>query len=153
MPKINVISSSFFLAGDDAKQIHRKLVSVLGAVTLAECTVREWCQRFRSGNFDVEEHRGGDHRSGPQTDVRIAVIRQAFEQSRGWSLRSLSAQFGISRSTCHQIVTEELKMTQNNAEWVPHELSPGQMETRVVYCTSNLKTILTKNSVNAYRYD
>ena len=129
-----------FLAGDSDKQIYRKLVTILGKGAFTERTVNRWCQRFRDGNFDVEEHRGGDHRSGPQTDVRIGVIREAFEQSRGWSLRSLSAQFGIPRSTCHQIVTEELKMTQKNEKWVPHELSPGQMETRVVYSTCNLRT-------------
>ena len=68
-----------FLAGDDANQIHRKLVTVLGRGALTERTVKSWCQRFRDGNFDVEEHRGGDHRSGPQTDERIGVIKEAFE--------------------------------------------------------------------------
>ena len=94
---------------------------------------------FRNGNFDVEEHRGGDLRSGPQTDERIGLIREAFEQSRAWSVRSLSAHFGIRYSTCRRIVTEELKITKKYATWIPPELTPGQMETRVVYCTSNLR--------------
>ena len=106
-----VIIKFLFLGGDSDKQIHRKLVAILGRDALAERTVNYWCQRFRGGNFDVEEHRGRVHGSGPQSDERIGLIREAFEQSRGWSLRILSAQFGIHYSTCRRIVTEELKIT------------------------------------------
>lgn len=134
-----IIIKFLFVSDDNAKEIHRKLVDIFGRDALSERTVRYWCQRFRDRNFDVEEQRGGDHRTGPETAERIRVIEEAFEQSRAWTLMSLSAKFGIPYGTCQRIVTEKLGMTKKNAKWVPHELTPGQMEVRVVYSKFNLQ--------------
>lgn len=128
-----------FLRGFNAAAIRRDLVKVLGKEAFDESTVRYWCKKFENGNWSVEDHRGGDYTSGPQTDERLARITEALEESRAWTMRSLSAHTGIPRNTCHLIVTKKLEMKKIMKKWVPHELTPGQMEMRMVYSECNLR--------------
>ena len=129
----------FFLEGNSAAEAHRRLVRIMGRNALSSATVRVWFARFAQGNWDTKETRGGDQRSSDITQERIEAIENAFDESRAWSLRSLSAKLDIPLSTLHGIITEKLKFRKVNAKWVPYELSPAQMETPVAYCTLNLK--------------
>ena len=43
-----------------AAEAHRMLLSTYGEAALNEKTCREWLQRFKSGNFDIEDRHGGD---------------------------------------------------------------------------------------------
>lgn len=133
-----VICLFLFLQGNSAAQIHRDLVKVLHREALSERTVQYWCARFRTGNFDLTEHRGGDHTSELITEQRIEAVNGAFEESRAWTVRALAANLGIPRSTCYRIITEKLKMKKICKKWVPYELTPAQVETRVCYSKLNL---------------
>ena len=42
-----------------AAEAHRMLSSTYGEVALSERTCREWFQRFKSGDLDVEDQHGG----------------------------------------------------------------------------------------------
>ena len=43
-----------------AAEAHRMLSNTYGEVTISERTCREWFQRFKNGDFDVEDqHSGG----------------------------------------------------------------------------------------------
>lgn len=133
-----IIVKFLFFEGHSGAEIHRRLVKMLSGNALPKRTVQYWCQRFKLGNFDVEEHRGGDQKSGPLRDERVAAIEEAFQESRAWSLRSLSPKTGIPRETCRLIVTKTLKMKKILKKWIPHELTPAQVETRLVYSQWNL---------------
>lgn len=133
-----VIIKFLYLKGVSASGIHRDLVAVLGKCALAKRTVHKWCHRFAEKNFDTEDHRGGDHTSDSVSQERIERIEEALQQSRAWSVRSLSAHCGIPRAACYEILTKTLGMKKINAKWIPHELTPGQVETRVVYSECNL---------------
>ena len=114
-------------------------MKIVGTNALCDSTVYRWYGLFDKSKYDTQEHRGGDHVSNYETEERTQVIQAALDEQRTWSTRALSAQTGIPKSTVQRILKEKLKMKKINAKWVPHELSPGQMETRVVYCKSNLK--------------
>jgi len=122
-----------------AAEIHRQLVQVLGKTALSKRSVRLWCQRFKEGNYDVKESRSRPYISDDIIQERIDKLEEAFDETRAWSLRALSAKTGLSRPMCHRIITENLKMKKILAKWVPRELSPSQLETRVVYCKDNLR--------------
>lgn len=136
----------FFLKGYNALQIRRELVPVLGKYAYSETNVRYWCRLFKEEKWDVGEHRGGDHTPGSPRKERVAILKKSFEQSRAWTLRSLSAKYGIAHVSFYRIVTGDLKMTKKNKKWVPHELTPGQLETRVVYSRFNLVTYSQQKS-------
>lgn len=135
-----------FLNDNSAAAIHRQLVKTLGREAFSESYLRRLIRKFKAGDFDIEDHRGGDSTSDAATEERIAQICEAFDQTRAWSLTSLSAAIGIPRSTCHQIIRGKLKMTKKLKKWVPHELSPAQLEMRVVYSASNLRTFHQQKS-------
>ena len=42
-----------------AAETHRMLSNTYGEAAYSERTCREWFQRFKSGNFDVEDKHGG----------------------------------------------------------------------------------------------
>jgi hypothetical protein len=128
-----------FLQGKHGNQIHRELVKVLRREAFSYSHVHRLVGKFKEGDFDVTDRRGGDFTSGAETQTRIDAISEAFERSRAWTLRSLSAECDIPRSTCFNIVTKTLKMTKKSKKWVPHELNPSQLEMRVEYCRSNLR--------------
>lgn len=107
-----------FLDGLNAAGIHRKLVKVCGHNALSESTVQRWCAKFRNGNFDTQEARGGDHISGPETEKQVELIKEALLESRAWSLTALSAHTQIPRSTCGRILTQILKMRKISKKWV-----------------------------------
>jgi transposase len=129
----------FFLEGNSGAEAHRRLVRIMGTNALSNSAVKFWFARFAEGNWDTTETRGRDHRPSDFTEERIEAVENALDESRAWSLRSLSAKLDIPRSTLHGIIKEKLKFRKVNAKWVPYELSPAQMETRVAYCTLNLK--------------
>ena len=43
-----------------AAEAHRMLSSTYGEAALSERTCREWFQRFKKGDFDVEDRHGGE---------------------------------------------------------------------------------------------
>lgn len=71
---------------------------------------------------------------------RIAAIKNAFYERMAWSLRALSDKTGISQVTCYRIVTQilEIRILSKNGF---RELTPRQLESRVVYIARNLRTI------------
>ena len=135
-----------FLNNHNAAGIHRQLRKTLGTVAFSKSHVRGLVQKFRSGDFDVTDHRGGDTTDAAVLKERVAAITEAFEESRAWTMTSLSAKTEIPRTTCFRIVTEQLKMVKKMKKWIPHDLSPAQLEVRVVYSASNLRTFKQQQS-------
>ena len=48
----------FFNLKKSAAEVHRLLVEAYGDVTLSERSCREWFQKFKNGEFDIEERSG-----------------------------------------------------------------------------------------------
>ena len=101
--------------------------------------VREWFAGFKQNNWDVSETRGGDHTRQEISEERIEAVLNTFHQTRAWSIRSLSANIGIPRSSLHDIITKKLKYKKFNAKWDPHQLDSGQKYMLVITSRDNLK--------------
>ena len=110
----------------------------MGTNALSDSQVRLWFSRFREGNWTTQETRGRPCSSEAATQERIEEIREAFDESRAWSLRALSEKLHVPRWTLHEVITDTLNFRQVNAKWVPYELAPSQKETRVAYSRLNL---------------
>lgn len=118
---------------------HQLLVNTLGQNTLHITTVHRWYQRFMKGNYDIKDHRGAHAVQTHESKDNIAAIKDAFNISRAWSVRSLSAKTEISKSTCYDIITKKLYMKKLNAKWVPRELTDNQKLLRVEYSELNIR--------------
>lgn len=128
-----------FMLSESAPQTLKLLNKVLGEKSYKKSAVTFWFNRFRKGNYDITENRGSNRVSGLKDGILTGKIMDAFDQQRTWSIRSLALATGIPYSTCHDIVTIKLKMKKINAKWVPNELSPDQLLTRLIFFRENLE--------------
>lgn len=123
--------------------IHQSLTKALGDKALPKSTVERWMAKFRKGEFDVEEHRGGDRSDKDVKAERIEMVRNCFDEERHWSLRSLASRLNIPKSTLAAIVKDDLKMKKVLGKWVPRQLTEEQRQLRVFAARTNL-TIYNK---------
>jgi len=64
-----------------------------------------------------------------------------MDESRHWTISSLSTHLSIPNSTVYKYLTEELKMTKKLGKWIPHELNRFQIEHRILACKQNLSLL------------
>ena len=89
-----------------AVEIQQQLAKVLSAYALAKHTMRHRCYHFKGGNWAVQRGQNGYHQAEPLRGERIEIIEKAFHWSKAYTLKSLSAKFGIRPIKGHQTLTE-----------------------------------------------
>ena len=73
------------------------------------------------------------------SEERINIVREPFNQSRAWSMKSLSPMTSIPQATVHKIVRAKVQLKKINRKCDPHELSETHEEMRETYSKLNLK--------------
>ena len=100
------IVTFLFLQSHWAAEIQRQLAKVLSAYALVERTIWHRCYHFKGGNWAVQRGQNGYHQAEPLRGERIEIIEKAFHWSKAYTLKSLSAKFGIRPIKGHQTLTE-----------------------------------------------
>ena len=75
--------------------------------------------QLKGQRFNVEESRGGNHNASEDSEERVNIVREAFNQSRPWSIKSLSLMTSIPQATVHRIVREKTRMKKFNRKFDP----------------------------------
>ncbi|GFX50000.1 mariner Mos1 transposase [Trichonephila clavipes] len=112
-----------------AAEAHRMLSNTYGETTISERTCREWFQRSKIGDFEVEDQHGG----GREKVFEDAVLEALLDQDSCQTQQELSGSLGVTQ----QAVSKRLKamgMIQKQGNWVPYELSPRDLERRLFAC-------------------
>lgn len=117
----------------------KNLQKAVGGKALAESTIYSWIKKINDGRTDVSEARGGDTSDQNLRLKRREEIQQAMDDSRHWSMRSLSQHLDIPLATLRSIVVDDLKMKKKMGKWVSPELTAEQKMTRVLACRINLQ--------------
>ena len=96
-------------------------------------TCRKWFQRFRAGNFCLED----EERSGrpPQTDED--KIQDLVEKSRNLTVQEMSNVLKIPKTTIHRGL-KKMGMVSKLNVWVLHELTERNRLERTTACMSLL---------------
>ena len=109
---------------------HRMLSNTYGeAAIVRERTCREWFQRFKNGDFDVEDRHGG----GREKVFEDAELEALLEQDSWQNQAELAWSLGVTQ----QAISKRLKavgMIQKQGNWVPYELKPRDVERRLFAC-------------------
>ncbi|EGI65401.1 Mariner Mos1 transposase, partial [Acromyrmex echinatior] len=112
-----------------AAEAHRMLSNTYGEAAISERTCREWFQRFKDGDFDVEDHSGGREKVFEDEELE-ALLDQDLCQNQEELARSL----GVAQ----QAILKRLKvmgMIQKQGNWVPYELKLRDVERRFFACS------------------
>lgn len=112
-----------------AAEAHRMLSNTYGQAAISERTCREWFQRFKNGDFDVEDRHGG----GREKVFEDAELEALLDQDSCQTQQELAGSLGVTQ----QAISKRLKvmgMIQKQGNWVPYELKPRDVERRLFAC-------------------
>ena len=105
----------------------------MGEDTVSIRTAQHCFNRFKSGSFELNDSR----HSGRPPEVNVDVLKQLVEEDPTLTTRFLAERFGCSNTTV-QTHLSELGKTWKYGVWIPHKLSPHQLQLRVNTCMALL---------------
>ena len=112
-----------------ATEAHRLLVEAYGDAALSERSCREWFQKFKNGEFDVEDK----ERSGMAKVYEDAELEALLDEDSCQTQKELALTLGVIQQTISYRL-ESLGMIQKQGNWVPYELKPRNVERRFFIC-------------------
>ncbi|XP_032678153.1 histone-lysine N-methyltransferase SETMAR-like, partial [Odontomachus brunneus] len=120
----------FYLKGLSPTNIKTELNSTLGESVPSFTTIKYWVAEFKRGRKSCQD----EHRSGRPNEVTtpemVTKIHKMVLDDRRLKVRELAEMVGISKSTVHRILTENLDMEKLCARWVPRLLTIEQKQRR-----------------------
>ena len=126
---IRVILLHEFLLGLKASDAANKICRTMGAHVLSTRTAQDWFNRFREGNYRLDDQ----PRSGRPVEIDLDRLKQEIEQDPRLTTRCLADLLGCSHSTVERHLVE-LGKSWKYGVWIPHELSLYQLRLRVDTC-------------------
>lgn len=106
----------------NAAEAHRMLSETYGDAAVSERTCREWFQRFKNGDFDVEDKHGGGREKTFKDEQLETLLDEELAETLGVSQQAISKRL------------KALGMIQKEGNWVPYELKPRDIERRLCVC-------------------
>ena len=122
-----------FLSGVKPVQCLEKLKTVMGEEAPTLAMITKWFNRFRSGNFSVEDARREGRPKTATNDDNVAAVKAAIEEDSRVTLEKLEELLGIDATSIWRILTENLGFSKKAAKWVPHQLTPEHKASRVIF--------------------
>jgi hypothetical protein len=117
-----------FCRGLECIDCYKELSLVFGSLLPEPDTIQRWYKSLSEGKEIREMNlRGG---KPPLSDLET-TIKNIIDQDPYISLRRLERILGHSKKALKKIVEEKLNMRKLSTRWVPHILTPEQMQARV----------------------
>lgn len=127
--EIRIILLHEFRLGHKATEAANNICSTMGSGVLSIRTAQHWFDRFRNGNYELDDQ----PRSGRPIEVDIDLLKQHIEQDPRLTTRALAALLECSHVTIEKHLAD-LGKSWKYGVWIPHELSPYQLQSRVDTC-------------------
>jgi len=105
------------------------LQQAYGEDCLSRTQCHEWYQCFKSGRTSIEEDPKSGRPSTSMDDDHIEKVLALIRQNRRLTVHEVAKEVGICKRSCHQILTDKLKMRRVAAKFVPHLLTDAQKRT------------------------
>lgn len=111
-------------------QTYSKMVMVEKHSHISRALVYKWHRRYSDGLVEDKENLNPGR---PRTiDINVVNrVRETIDADRRQTVREISGQLDISKSSVHRILSDELSMSRVCARWVPRILKPEEKERRV----------------------
>ncbi|XP_032688838.1 histone-lysine N-methyltransferase SETMAR-like [Odontomachus brunneus] len=130
-----------FRKGNTATSAKNNIYAVYRKGVLSARTCRKWFDRFRKGNFNLED----EPRAGRLVEADEDRIRNLVNETRSLSVREMSQILNMSKSCVHRHL-KEMGMVPKLDVWVPHQLTERNRLNRVATCIS----LLARNEMELF---
>jgi transposase len=117
--EIRVLLLHEFRLGHKAAEAANNICSTMVEDVLSTRTVQNWFNRFRNGNFELDDL----PRSGRPLELDMNLLRQLIIEDPRLTLRCLAEQLGCSHTAAEK-TSERISKTWRYGVWIPYELSP-----------------------------
>jgi transcriptional regulator with XRE-family HTH domain len=107
------------------------LQQAYGENCLSRTQCHEWYRRLKSGRTSIEDDPKSGRPSTSIEDDHVDEVLAVIRQNRRLTVREVAEEVGISKSSCHLILTEKLKMRRVAAKFVRRLLTDAQKGNRV----------------------
>jgi [histone H3]-lysine36 N-dimethyltransferase SETMAR len=127
--ELRVLLLHEYRLGHKATEAASNICSTMGKDVLSIRTAQHWFQEFKNGNVDLDDSR----RSGRPPEIDVDVLKQLIEEDPRLTTRCLAERLGCSHTAVEKHLKELGKIWKYGV-WIPHELSPLQLQQRVDSC-------------------
>lgn len=115
--------------GHEASEAQRNICTTMGKGTLSYETAKVWFRKFKEGNFDLEDKQ----HPGRKPSVDLDVLVQLIERDPRATLNNLAEELSCNPKTVANNL-RKLGKRWKFGVWVPHELTPQQLQNRTNVC-------------------
>ena len=123
----------FFNLKKSVAEAHQLLVEAYDEAALSEKSCREWFQKLKNGEFDVEDK---EHSGRPKV-YEDAELESLLDEDSCQTQEALARTLGVTQpAISHRL--KSLGMIQKQGNWVPYELTPRNAEPRFFTCETQL---------------
>ncbi|TND00015.1 MAG: mariner transposase [Bacteroidetes bacterium] len=124
----------------------------LGVDAPSKTTICRWYNEFKRGRKSCEDDPRSGRPSTSVTDENIDAVRELVKDNRRITYKEIKATLGISSSAVRTILHERLGFRKVCSRWVPHRLTPEQMEARVCWCKKMLAEYGSSNCKRVWNF-
>jgi len=117
--------------GKTFTETFRMLQQAYGEDYLSRTQCYEWYQRFKLGRTSIEDDPKSGRPSSSTGNDHIEKVRSVIRENCRLTIREVSEEVVICKSSCHTILTEKLKMRRVAAKFVLRLLTEEQKQNRV----------------------
>jgi len=130
-----------FKLGHSATETFQKLQQAYGDSVLSRTQVFRWFKAFSEGREAIEDEPRSERPSTAKTDENVIKVRDLVRSDHRLTVRMIGEQLGLTHTTVHQILTNDLEMRKICAKMVPKILSQDQKNNRRDRCLDFLEQI------------
>lgn len=112
-----------------AAEAHQTLREAYGDHALSERTCREWFQRFKTGDFDVEDKAHGR----PPKKFEDEDLQALLDEDDAQTQEQLAEKLNVTQKAV-SLRLHQMGKIQKEGIWVPYELTERNMEKRKTTC-------------------
>ncbi|KAL4113850.1 hypothetical protein QTP88_017411 [Uroleucon formosanum] len=130
-----------FKLGHSTTETFQKLQQAYGESVLSRAQVFRWFKTFSEGREAIEDELRSGKPSTAKTEENVIRVRDLVRSDRRLTVRMIGEQLGLTHTTVHQILTNDLEMRTIWAKMVPKILSQDQKDNRRDTCLDFLEQI------------
>ncbi|CAO4372757.1 unnamed protein product [Caenorhabditis nigoni] len=134
-PQLRLLIFYEWSHGTSATETAKKICQVFGDGTVTDRTIRNWFASFESGDTSLEDN----PRTGRTPAEIDDQLLEAVKEKPDVTTHELETMFHCDHHTINNHL-HKLGFRRVMAQWVPHDLSSFQKQTRVTICQSLLLT-------------